>query len=173
LLKRGAHVNAGIGSGTALCQAVMTENPDSGMIELLLHSGAALRWIGDSEQPDFSVFDCLHHSDYGPTQSEQAKRFASLIDHGLVNTFNSLPKQRQAELLVFLNDDEIRQLARHGARLDLDARDGHGETILARLDGAPGLCGRVQLLVSEGAYYTQNEAPLVNKCLGKSGAPRR
>src|SRR6266498_2741594 len=79
LLKRGAHVNAGAGPGTALCQAMMSlnsENPDDDMIELLVSSGAALQWTGDADIPNYSVFDCLHHSDSGPTPSVEAKRFS-------------------------------------------------------------------------------------------------
>lgn len=161
LLKRGANVNAGIGSGTALCQALMSENHDDRMTELLLNSGAALEWVGDATQPD-GIFDCLHHSDFGPLPSEEAKRFAHLIDHGLVNVFAKLPEHTQAELLGFLYDDEIRQLARHGAKLDLSARDSQGRTILAL---GPGVCNRVRLLISEGAKYGPQDAGAIYNCM--------
>lgn len=164
LLKRGAHVNAGVGSGTALCQAMMSlnsENPNDDMIELLLSSGAALQWTGDADIPNYTVLDCLHHSDSGPTPPVEARRFAHLIDHGLVNCFAKLPEHRQAELLGFLYDDEIRQLARHGARLNLSARDNEGNTIISL---QPGTCKRVRLLISEGAQYASQDADAVKRC---------
>ncbi len=57
LLKRGANVNAGVGAGTALCQAMISlnsENPDDRIIELLVSSGAALQWKGDADIPNYS-----------------------------------------------------------------------------------------------------------------------
>jgi hypothetical protein len=162
LLKRGAQVNAGIGAGTALCQALMSENRDDGsMTQLLTDYGADLTWTGDAAQPEFSVFDCLHHSDVGPTPSEEAKRFAHLIDHGLVETFSKLPEDMQADLLGFLYDDEIKQLARHGAKLDLSARRSDGKTIISL---EPGTCKRVRLLVSVGAQYAPQDADAVKRC---------
>jgi Ankyrin repeats (3 copies) len=168
LLKRGARVNAGTGPGTALCQAMMSlnsENPDDDMIELLASSGAALQWKGDSEQPNFSVLDCLHHSDSGPTPSVEAKRFVHLVDHGFVDVFNKSPEQYQASVLMSLYDDEIKQLARHGAKLNLDVRDRDGQTVVTRLTKAPERCGRVRLLVSEGAQYAPEDAGPVNGCM--------
>jgi ankyrin repeat protein len=163
LLKAGANVNAGVGSGTALCQAVMSENRDDGsMTKLLVDYGANLKWTGDATQPDFNVFDCLHHSDVGPTPSEEARRFAQLIDRGLVNVFAKFPNHEQAELLRGLYDDEIKQLANHGAKLDLDVQDSHGKTIFAL---GPGVCNRVRLLVSEGAKYGSQDAEAVGNCM--------
>ena len=178
LLQRGADVNAGIGAGTALCQAMMSVNREEGnMVYLLVSSGAALQWKGDAEHPDYSVFDCLHHFDVGPQPSEEARRVSHLVDHGLANVFDNFPEHRQAELLGFLYDDEIKQLARHGAKLNLDARDREGQTILTRLNMAPGLstrvrlqasqalCARIRLLVSEGAQYAPEDAEAVNRCI--------
>jgi len=168
LLKRGAHVNAGAGPGTALCQAMMSlnsENPDDDMIELLVSSGAALQWTGNADIPNYSAFHCLHHSDSGPTPTVEAKRLSNLVDHGLVDVFNKLPEQDQASVLLSLSDDEIKQLARHGAKLNLGVRDRDGQTILTRLNVGPGLCGRVRLLVSEGAQYATEDAGALNKCI--------
>lgn len=165
LLKRGAQVNAGIGPGTALCQAMMSlnsENPDDDMIELLVSSGASLQWTGNADIASYSVFDCLHHSDSGPSPSVEAKRFAHLIDHGLVEAFFKLPEHRQAELLGFLYDDEIRQLARHGAKLDLSARRSDGKTIISL---EPGTCNRIRLLISEGAQYAPQDAGAIYNCM--------
>jgi ankyrin repeat protein len=168
LLKRGARVNAGVGPGTALCQAMMSlnsENPDDDIIELLVSSGAALQWTGDADIPDYSVLDCLRHSDSGPSPSVEAKRFAHLVDHGFVDVFNKSPEQYQASVLMSLYDDEIKQLARHGAKLNLDVRERDGQTILTRLTKAPGRCGRIRLLVSEGAQYAPEDAEAVNRCI--------
>ena len=168
LLRRGAHVNSGVGPGTALCQAMMSlnsENPDVDMIQLLMNSGAALQWKGDADIPNYRVFQCLHHSDSGPSPSVEAKRFAHLIDHGLVDLFNELPEQEQASVLVFLYDDEIKQLARHGAKLSLDVRDRDGRTLVTRLTMAPGLCRRIRLLVSEGAQYAPVDVDGVERCI--------
>jgi len=165
LLKRGAHVNAGIASGTALCQAMMSlnsENPDDDMIELLVNSGASLEWTGNADIVHYSVFRCLHHSDSGPTPSVEAKRFAHLVGHGLVDVFNKLPEQDQGSLLLFLYDDEIKQLSQHGARLNLDVRDSQGRTILAL---GPGVCNRVRLLISEGAKYGPQDAGVIDNCM--------
>jgi len=167
LLKRGARVNAGVGARTALCRAMgslESENPDDDMIELLVSSGAALQWTGDAQHPNYSVLDCLHHYDSGPGPSVEAKRFAHLVDHGFVDLFNKLPEQYQASVLTFLYDDEIKQLARHGAKLNLDVRDRDGQTIITRLTKWPDLCGRVRLLVSEGAQYAPEDAEAINRC---------
>lgn len=157
LLKRGAHVNAGIGASTALCQALMREDRDNGVVELLLSSGATLQWPGDATQPDFDVFHCLHHSDFGPAPSEETRRFAHLIEHGLVDFFAKLPEGRRAQLILFLYDDEIKQLTQHGAKLNLDVRDGQGKTIFAP---RPRVCDRVRLLISEGAEHGPQNASL-------------
>jgi hypothetical protein len=164
LLKRGANVNAGVGARTALCQVMMSlnsENPDDDMVELLVSSGAALQWKGDADIPNYSIIDCLHHSDSGPTPSVEAKRFAHLVNHGLVDVFNRLPEQDQASYLWGLNDDEIKQMASHGAKLNLDVRDREGKTIVAFL---PGACDRVRLLVSVGARYSPNDAEAISRC---------
>jgi hypothetical protein len=134
------------------------------MIELLVSSGAALQWKGNAEQPNFSVFDCLHHSDSGPTAVVEAKRFAHLVDHGLVDVFNKLPEHSQASVLTFLYDDEIKQLARQGAKFSLDVRDRDGQNILTRGTKVPGLCGRIRFLVSEGAQYAPQDADAVKEC---------
>jgi ankyrin repeat protein len=168
LLKRGARVNDGVGARTALCQAMMSlngENPDDDMIELLVTSGAALQWTGDADIPNYSILDCLHHSDSGPSPSVESKRFAHLVDHGFVDVFNKSPEQYQAEVLMTLYDDEIKQLAKHGAKLNLDVRARDGQTMITRLAKAPGLCGRVRLLVSEGAQYAPEDAEAVNRCI--------
>lgn len=168
LLKRGALVNAGVGPSNALCQAMMSlnsENPDDRIVELLMNSGAALQWKGDAEIPNYSVLDCLHHSDSGPTPAVEVKRFAHLVDHGFVDVFNKSSEQYQASVLITLYDDELKQLARNGARLNLSVRDRDGKTILARLTMEPGLCGRVRLLISLGAQYGADDAAALNTCV--------
>jgi ankyrin repeat protein len=164
LIKDGARVNDGVGPSTALCQAMgsrNSENPGDDMIELLLNSGAALQWRGDADISNYSVLDCLHHSDSGPSPSVEARRFAHLVNHGFINVFNQSPEQYQASVLKSLYADEIKQLGAHGAKLNLDARDSEGKTIVSLV---PGTCDRVRLLVSVGAQYAPTDAEAINRC---------
>jgi hypothetical protein len=106
LLKRGARVNTGVGPGSAICQAMMSlnsENPDDDIIELLMNSGAVLQWKGDADIPNYSVLDCLRHSDSGPTPAVEAKRFAHLVDHG----FRRCVQQVVGTVLGISPDDSL------------------------------------------------------------------